>query len=148
MIDRFLAKVSPEPNSGCWLWCGYIDRGGYGLFSEYGRPKKAHRVAYRLFVGPLSDGLDVHHQCATRCCVNPSHLEQIDGRVHDVMSGSERPVTFKVSPQLAQDIREEYARGELTMRELASQYRIGSHTTVLRIIRNARFIDREARNGD
>lgn len=38
LIERLMAFVSPEPNTGCWLWmggvtggkigCGYIGRGG------------------------------------------------------------------------------------------------------------------------
>ena len=26
--ERFWEKVSPEPNSGCWLWTGADDGGG------------------------------------------------------------------------------------------------------------------------
>ena len=30
--DRFLAKVEPLPETGCWLWAGNIGRDGYGRF--------------------------------------------------------------------------------------------------------------------
>lgn len=32
-VERFMSKVSPDPNSGCWLWIGYVSPFGYGQFS-------------------------------------------------------------------------------------------------------------------
>ena len=76
--DRFLAKVSPEPNSGCWLWTAALQTGGYGYFKSSSlRTNKAHRVAYLLFVGPIPKGLQLDHLCRIRCCVNPAHLEPV-----------------------------------------------------------------------
>lgn len=70
----FLAKVSPEPNSGCWLWTGAVQGGGYGSFSFEGKIQKAHRVSHQIFKGQIPDGLDVMHSCDVRCCVNPTHI--------------------------------------------------------------------------
>jgi hypothetical protein len=76
--EHFWSKVSPEPNSGCWLWTAYIDKGGYGNF-RMGRQSSlmAHRVAYEALVGDIPAGLVVDHSCRTRCCVNPEHLEPV-----------------------------------------------------------------------
>jgi len=30
--ERFFDKISPEPNSGCWLWTAGVDSCGYGNF--------------------------------------------------------------------------------------------------------------------
>lgn len=75
--EQFIRKISPEPMSGCWLWEGNIERGGYGLFKYKCINRSAHRAAYRLFVGEIPDGLVLDHKCRTRCCVNPAHLEAV-----------------------------------------------------------------------
>ena len=31
ILDRLFSKVIPEPNSGCWLWTGFVGSRGYGL---------------------------------------------------------------------------------------------------------------------
>jgi hypothetical protein len=40
-------------------------------------PDLAHRVAYRLTVGEIPDGLTVDHLCRNRMCVNPDHMELV-----------------------------------------------------------------------
>ena len=71
--DRFTAKVTPEPTTGCSLWTGASTR-GYGRVRRDGRLHRAHRVAYELFVGPIPGGMNVLHRCDTPACVNPDHL--------------------------------------------------------------------------
>lgn len=79
--DRFFEKVSPEPNTGCWLWTGADNGCGYGTMTMgHDRRAYAHRLAYELFVGPVPDGLHLDHLCRVRCCVNPSHLEPVTNR--------------------------------------------------------------------
>lgn len=68
--ERFDAKVSPEPMSGCLLWTGCIDAKGYGLIGVAGRSTGAHRVAWILARGPIPDGLWVLHHCDNPACVN------------------------------------------------------------------------------
>lgn len=88
---RFLAKVRADEVTGCHLWTGARDRNGYGVINLTGprRLRKAHRVAYTLFAGPIPDGAEIDHTCHTRdttcdgtncphrACVNPAHLEAV-----------------------------------------------------------------------
>ena len=80
VIDRFLAGVSPEPNSGCWLWTGTATRAGYGEISvrsiQHNR-LLAHRLSHELFIGPIPTNFDVDHLCRNSYCVNLRHLEAV-----------------------------------------------------------------------
>lgn len=82
-LDKF---ISPEPNSGCWLWTGGT-RQGYGLYTEYDaasvptrKTRNAHLVVYELLVGPVPAGFQLDHLCRNRICVNPGHLEPVTQR--------------------------------------------------------------------
>lgn len=84
--ERIEALIAPEPNTGCWLWTGYITEGGYGRFGvavdgsrqRHGwEIKRAHRVVYELYRGQIPNGLDLDHLCRVRSCVNPDHLEPV-----------------------------------------------------------------------
>jgi hypothetical protein len=79
--ERFWAKVSVDPETGCWLWIAGLYWDGYGKFSVQRQHRRAHRVAYEALVGLIPDGLVVDHVrergCASRACVNPSHLELV-----------------------------------------------------------------------
>jgi len=73
--EDITTNVDVDPFSGCWLWRGRLDAGGYGLW----RGQAAHRSAYRVFVGPIPRGYHVDHLCRTRSCVNApgGHLEAV-----------------------------------------------------------------------
>ncbi len=59
---------TPEPNTGCWLWTGYVER--YGVFHRV----KAHRAAWTFYKGEIPQGKRVLHHCDVPSCVNPEHL--------------------------------------------------------------------------
>jgi len=68
-FDQYVNKGC-GPDS-CWEWNGGKDKEGYGIY----RNKRAHRVAYeRHSKVPLSNDIDVLHQCDNPPCCNPGHL--------------------------------------------------------------------------
>lgn len=77
--ERIADKISPEPNSGCWIWTGCEVRAGVGYGKAFwcGKQYRAHRLVYEILRGPISDGLTIDHLCRVRCCVNPDHLEPV-----------------------------------------------------------------------
>lgn len=77
--ERFWSFVIPEPNSGCWLWLGGCEQGGYGIFHTGSRgrdrrSRRTHRYSWEMHVGQIPVGMMVLHACDVRCCVNPKHL--------------------------------------------------------------------------
>ncbi len=79
LLDRFMIKYTPEPNSGCWLWTAGWSRGiGYGqiIRKKNGKWQSAwaHRISWELFRGDIPNDLFVLHKCDVRLCVNPDHL--------------------------------------------------------------------------
>jgi hypothetical protein len=84
---RLLANSVLDPRTECWVWTGRLGpRRGGGKdgrmnFRANGRhvTKRAHRVSYEEFKGPIPEGLEVDHTCVNSCCINPAHLEAVTG---------------------------------------------------------------------
>jgi len=73
---RFWDKVSPEPNSGCWLWSAAVSH-GYGNFGTGGRLRRKTVYAHRLVMAlgqPVGPDDQVLHRCDNPYCCNPDHL--------------------------------------------------------------------------
>jgi hypothetical protein len=68
----FYTKVDPQ--TGCHLWQGSLNRQGYGQISHGGRPAGAHRLAWIVRHGAISKDLFVCHRCDDRRCCNPDHM--------------------------------------------------------------------------
>jgi hypothetical protein len=133
--ERFEDCISPEPNSGCWLWngAGVPNKWGYCRIKSDGKKlQMVHRVAYEFHRGPIPAGLFVCHRCDVPICVNPDHLflgTNADNVADKVRK--ERQVRgvksskAKLSPEQVLEIRASIAGA----RALGRQYGI-THTTV------------------
>lgn len=87
--QRFFTKLTKTDT--CWLW-NTCTTDGYGYFFGDGRFQRAHRWAYKHFIGPIPEGLELDHVCHNpahcaggptcphRRCVNPLHLEVVTHR--------------------------------------------------------------------
>src|SRR5262249_9726351 len=71
--DHLLAHIAKQEN-GCWEWQGARRKKGYGHTGRQGRSYRAHRLAYETYIGPIPNGLQVHHLCNNPPCCNPAHL--------------------------------------------------------------------------
>lgn len=71
---RFWSYVDKNAGTDCWLWRGDRSKFGYGRFLFLGERTQAHRYAYELAHGPISEGLVLCHKCDVPECVNPEHM--------------------------------------------------------------------------
>lgn len=74
--ERFVAaRIAPDLNSGCWLWCGAMTDDGYGYVQlSKMRKIRAHRFSLMATGVEVPADLVVLHRCDTPACVNPNHL--------------------------------------------------------------------------
>ena len=67
-------KYSINEITGCWEWQRNLNHKGYGLVRVGYKIKSAHRVMYELLKGIIPKGMQLHHTCRNKRCVNPKHL--------------------------------------------------------------------------
>lgn len=92
---RIFSKISIDPNTGCWIWDGSQDGGGYGLVWYHNRTERIHRVLYAWKYGPIPRGakptkiaqLD-HVVCNNTICCNPEHLELVTQKINVLRGNS------------------------------------------------------------
>lgn len=127
---RGLDNYEPEDHgytTPCWIWQGECNReNGYGRVVVQKRKLLAHRVLYERAKGPIPEGAQLDHLCRVRNCVNPDHLEPVNG-AENVQRGS----NAKLSQEDVAEIRRLMSEG-VRSREIAERF--GVHrVTVLKI---------------
>lgn len=84
-LVRFWRMVKLADN-GCWLWQGYKENHGYGIFypgpNDGRHTVKAHRWSYAIFIGLIPDNMEIDHLCSNPSCVNPNHLEVVSHKTN------------------------------------------------------------------
>ncbi len=143
-MNMFMEKVSPEPNTGCWLWMASLDNAGYGQFWFLGTMMRSSRVSWLLFRGSIPKGKGCHgvcvlHKCDVRACVNPDHLflgthqDNVDdreakgrGRMPDnrgALNG-----LAKLTDDKVREIRTRYKAGGVSQAALAKEFGVARST--------------------
>ncbi|MCK4788284.1 MAG: HNH endonuclease [Desulfobacteraceae bacterium] len=135
--ERLEAYSIPEPNSGCWLWLAYCDRGGYGKIAIDGKSTLAHRVCYEEFIGVVPDGVLVLHRCDTPPCINPGHLflgTHLDNTRDRISKGrrihpeGENMGNAKLSKDAVLSVVDLLKHSELTHADIGSSFGVASNT--------------------
>jgi HNH endonuclease len=137
LADTFEERVVKTPT--CWLWTGYKNSYGYGLFS-LGRHGKTfnvpvHRFAWESRNGPIPAGGHVLHSCDVPSCVNPDHLRlgTHTENMADMVTrkrlaiGSRHGMARLTEAQVA-EIKGLYARGGILQSEIARRYNVVQQT--------------------
>lgn len=142
--EKFLEKVYPEPNTGCWLWSGPYDKNGYGRFHFLNRTiQLTHRYSYYIFNKPIDSKSHVLHICDNPACVNPDHLYLGDQRQNNIdrdkrgRQVTKRGSSHKLAKLTEHDsiqIRFIYKTLKTPTRKLANQFGV-SQGTIMKILK-------------
>ena len=143
---KFWAHMTPEPNTGCWLWTGATHHAGHGTVSFGGRYWQTHRLAWTLVNGSIPGGAFLCHRCNVSGCCNPAHLyvgdarsNYADARTSDRHTRGERIGISKLTDEDVGEIRSTYRFRDKSGRDargLAVKYGV-HHETIYKALRGA-----------
>jgi hypothetical protein len=77
-------RIYKFEQTGCWLWQASLSQ-GYGQVTIGGKNHGVQRLFYEQFRGPIPEGLELHHLCDNRNCVNPAHLLAVSSKEHHAL---------------------------------------------------------------
>jgi hypothetical protein len=117
LAARLLANSVLDPLTGCRIWTGKRAkrRGGgedgrLNIRLKGGRhvTRRAHRISYEVFVGPIPPGHEVDHTCVNSLCIEPTHLEAVTGD-ENIKRRDQRAMEENIARGRAVESMEEYA---------------------------------------
>lgn len=137
--ERFLKCFQAGNPKECWNWVRSRKRiRHHGLWygqwrNAAGKIESSHRAAWRLFKGPIPEGMQILHGCDNPACVNPTHLfvGTASENAKDMWAkgrGGSRGAgngNAKLTVDLVRDIRSSNERGSIIARRLGI-----SHPTI------------------
>lgn len=135
--DKLEFWSMPEPMSGCTLWIGSVNGGGYGHIYYGGKNRLAHRISWELNNGPVPGGLWVLHKCDNRVCINHQHLyvgtrndNSNDAVLRDryyLKKGSRHPFA-KLTDRDIENIKSTWFNTYTSASNIARKYSISKHS--------------------
>lgn len=129
VVDRLLAMLDMDGDSGCWEWRGHRQN-GYGHMRVFGKRSFAHRVMLEIKLErPLLPGEVCRHVCDNPSCCNPDHLE-VGSHSQNMRDATERrkfPTGAnhhgsKLTEEAVADARRRYAVGDIGIENLGREY--------------------------
>lgn len=137
--EIFYGTVDKNNPSGCWVWTACLTNCGYGNVTWKQKNYRAHRLSWLLYYGEIPEGMLVCHKCDNRKCVNPEHLflgTPKDNTADMIKKGGiigRKCNANRLSGKDFDDIRQVYAVGGVTQKEIANKYGV-SDTHIGKII--------------
>lgn len=102
---KFWSQVRVGTPDECWPFLGSTNGIGYGRLRWFDGLDMAHRVAYRLMVGPLDAHTLVRHTCDNPPCCNPDHLKPGDAKKNMEDARRRNRLRTKLSQQEVNQLR-------------------------------------------
>ena len=78
-------KRNSKQVGSCSVWQGTTAGRGYPNMGRGGHRAGmmyAHRAAWELTNGPIPEGMEIHHKCENKKCINPKHMELVTPAEH------------------------------------------------------------------
>jgi hypothetical protein len=126
LAERFWEKV--RKTEGCWIWTARKTKKGYGHFRVNNTKRMfAHRLAYTLTHGEVSENLQVCHHCDNPPCCNPDHLflgtnaDNVADRERKGRSARTGAIQYRLTADQVADIRARHQQGVMQS-TLADEY--------------------------
>ena len=150
---KFLAYVvKPADPSACRDWVNTVEHRNYPKFYVGTPPNRkmfrAHRFSFERHNGPIPEGLQVLHSCDNPRCTNPRHLflgtnevNMKDRNAKNRLAFGERTGSAKLTWKLSEEIKDLYATGNFSQRELGKRYGV-AHTAIGSITRGEHWVSR------